>query len=182
MPSPVRLAWAEVPAGTGRRAVAWRLIGELAPGARITNVCPRCGGPHGAVRLSGVPARASIAYAGGFALAGVVDCGVADAVGIDAERGRPRDAAGLARVLDAGRPATLGDWVRVEAVLKADGRGLRVDPAEVAVTVSGAGAWTARVPGSPHPYSGWDVPGPDGTAVAVAIRAASGARARRATR
>ena len=53
----LRLRWAPAPRAGGRaqrRAVAWMLLRELAGGdIGIDNPCPRCGGPHGPVRLSG---------------------------------------------------------------------------------------------------------------------------------
>lgn len=101
-------------------------------------------------------------------------------------------AAGLDGVLGSG--ATLRDWVRVEAVLKADGRGLRVDPADVRVDPCPAaeGGWLAviadrRIGGtatagpattprrSERPadsgvgFAGRDVAGPTGVLVSVAV-------------
>jgi len=161
----VRVAWAEVPDHAGRRAVAWALLrGLLPPQARLSNPCPRCGGPHGPVRVAGAPFLASVSYAGGTAVAGVVPAAVASAFGIDAEP--DRDAADLAGVL--GPAASVRDWTRVEAALKADGRGLRVDPARVRVAEA-AGGWSAVVPGAPA-FSGRELPGPPGVLVGAAVR------------
>ncbi len=62
-------------------------------------------------------------------------------------------------------------WARIEAVLKADGRGLAVDPAhvEVSPTPRVAGADPGR--GSAGFWRGWDVEGPAGLVVAVATSA-----------
>lgn len=141
----LRLAWAAVPPDRAqRRKVAHGLLSGLLaaegwPAAAFEQVCPRCGGEHGPLRVTGAPWRASISYAGGLAVAGVYP---ATALGfaIDAEPlvDPARDAAGI--------PGGLLRWVRVEATLKADGRGLRVEPAVVAVTAR-PGGWTATIPG-----------------------------------
>lgn len=168
--SPVRLAWSTVPPGTARRDVAWRLLREWAPGAALSNPCPRCGGPHGPVRLDGSDLVASVTYAAGFALVGVAPGRLATALGIDAEPTTDprRDAAGLQGTLGPGRPADVRSWTRVEAVLKADGRGLRVDPALVEIAESAAG-WSARLPDRFRPFTGLDLEGPRGIVVSAAI-------------
>ena len=165
----VDIAWAEVPAGSPRRAHAWALLARLLPAdAELDNRCPRCGGPHGPVTVSGAPFVASVTYAGGYAIAAVAEIRDAAAVGIDAEPeyDARREAAGLAGVLGDGE-ATARDWVRVEAALKADGRGLRVEPATVVVAATADG-WTATVPGG-EIYTGWDAAGPPGVLLSVAV-------------
>ena len=165
----VDIAWAEVPPGSPRRAHAWRLLAGLLPaGAELGNPCPRCGGPHGPVVVSRAPFVASVTYAGDYAIVAVAATRKATALGIDAEpeHDARRDAAGMTGVLGAGE-ATVRDWVRVEAALKADGRGLRVDPSRV-VVVPAADGWTAAVPEG-GVYTGWDVPGPPGILVSVAV-------------
>lgn len=165
--SDVRLAWAPLPPTADRRAVAWDLVrGMLGPDARLDNPCPRCGGPHGGLVVSGVPAHAGVAYAGGFAVAATARADVAAAVGVDAEsasRGA-RAPAGVGRVLARG--ADIRDWTRVEATLKALGTGLRTDPSLVRVETS-AGAWTARV--GTVALRGVDLDGPPGVVVSAAI-------------
>ena len=102
---------------------------------RVVQSCPDCGGPHGRpVLYAGEdPLRlgASVSHARGLTVA-VVAAGAS--VGIDAERvddgtARARD---LDRLLAVASDPLL-DWNRREAVLKADGRGLRVDPALVSI-------------------------------------------------
>lgn len=59
-------------------------------------------------------------------------------------------------------------WVRTEAVLKADGRGLRTESAvEIA---EGDTRWTARIAGDEGLYTGWEPVGPPGVLVSVAVR------------
>lgn len=177
----IRLGWAAVSAGDDRRKVAWRLLREVVgnPGIRISNPCPRCGGDHGPVRIEGAAVTASVTYAGGWALVAVVPSH-AGAVGVDAEPedDERRERAGLAGVLGAGS-ATVRDWVRVEAALKADRRGLRVEPGTVRVTrgrdggtdasAADTGAWHAHVPGRGGTIAGWDLAGPPGVFVSAAI-------------
>ena len=170
----VRLAWEVVPPGSARRDVAWALLrGLLAPGAELVNPCPHCGGPHGPVQTTDASARPAIAYAGATAVVAVADAGPGR-FAIDAElEGDPtRDAAGLDGVLGAGRTATLREWVRVEAALKADGRGLRVDPAGVRVTATDETTWTASVPDGAG-IEGWDIAGPPHILVSAAISGAA---------
>ena len=166
----VRIAWRAVPAGMPRREVAWALLRELLPPtATIDNPCPRCGGPHGPVRIHGAQAAASVTYAGGHALVAVCTAEGVAAVGIDAESVEDprRDAAGLVGVLGPGA-ASVRSWTRVEAALKADGRGLRVDPAAVRIEENPAG-WIAHVPGGGS-VIGWDAPGPRELVLSVAMR------------
>jgi len=165
----VDIAWVEVPPGEPRREHAWRLLRAMLPaGAELSNPCPRCGGPHGPVAVSHAPFLAGVSYAGGYAIAAVAAARDAAALGIDAEpeHDARRDAAGMSGVLGDGE-ASAREWIRVEAALKADGRGLRVEPSTVVVAWA-ANAWTATVPGG-EVYAGWDAAGPPGILVSVAI-------------
>lgn len=160
-PSAARIARRAVPDGAPRREVAWALVRELAGvDVELSNPCPRCGGAHGPVRVDGPPMLAAVAYAvrrgsgETVAVAAVVDAAGVDSgaatLGIDAEFvvDAVRDAAG--GVPDVRR------WVRVEAALKADRRGLEVDPDAVVIRRGGHG-WSATVPGSDHSVLGSDV-------------------------
>jgi 4'-phosphopantetheinyl transferase len=170
----VRVAWRAVTNGMPRREAAWELLGELLPpDATITNPCPRCGGPHGGVRTAGADAVASVTYAGEFAVVAIADAALVASIGIDAEpvADSRRDAAGMTGVLGPGE-ASVRSWTRVEAALKADGRGLRVDAATVRIDDAAAG-WTAMLPGA-EPLEGWDVVGPDALVVSVAVKRTDG--------
>lgn len=172
----LRLAWATVPTALGgraaRRDVAWRLArGLLAergyPDAVLSNPCPRCGRAHGPVQVSGAPWRAAVAYAGTLAIVGVYpDATLGFAIDAEPLVDPVRDAAG-------GVPGGLLRWVRVEAVLKADGRGLRVDPETVDLTER-VGGWTGRIPGTVGTIDGWEPEGPPGMLVSAAIRPGPG--------
>lgn len=165
--SGLHLAWAPAPAGRAeRRAVAWGLLRDLVAragyaDADLSNACAHCGGPHGPVVVTGAPWRASVSYAGGVAVVGIHPDTVS-AFGLDAERlsDPVRDAAG-------GIEGGLLRWVRTEAVLKADGRGLRGD-AVVKITEAGTG-WAAHLLDGHAPFEGWEPVGPPGVLVAVAV-------------
>ena len=172
VPTGLRLAWAAAPEPDARRAVAFGLLADLAPGARFVQRCPLCGGPHGPVRVAGAKLHASVTYAGGLAIVAAVPAGSAPlitAIGIDAEAEADpqRDAVGLRGILGEG-PATLRGWTRVEAALKADGRGLRVEPSTVSVIEDGDG-WRAGIPDA-APVRGWDLDGPAGVVLSGAVR------------
>jgi 4'-phosphopantetheinyl transferase len=167
----VDIGWVAIAPGAPRRRQAWHLLSGMLPhGAMLGNRCPRCDGPHGRVTVSGAPYLVSVTYAAGYAIAAVASMTDAAALGIDAEPevDARRDAAGMRGVLGAGE-ATVREWTRVEAALKADGRGLRVDPASVVVTAADDG-WTAGVPDGAV-YDGWDAPGPAGVLLSVALLA-----------
>lgn len=122
--------------GAARRFLSGRLA-LLRAAARtgdasvsIDAACPDCGRSHGRPRAVGGsrPLHLSLTHAGtsAFAIAG------AGAVGIDAEP-EPTSRVRLAAIdeLAPGRGDPLRRWTAIEAVLKADGRGLRVAPEAV---------------------------------------------------
>lgn len=172
LPAGVFVAWGEVASGVARRAVSRRLLAQVLPEARFLSRCPACGGDHGRVRVEGTDATVSVSvsYAPGWSVVAMTR-GHAR-LGVDAA---PRDAHGLERVLPDGT-ADAAAWTRVEAVLKADGRGLAVDPAHVTVQTDAGPTWRAVIRGgdrhdasAPHPWRGWDLEAPDGLVAAIAI-------------
>ena len=175
----VRLAWAGTDGDRAhRREVAWELLRRLlaqagSPDAELSNSCARCGGPHGAVQVTGAPWRASVSYAGALAVV-AIHPGAEVPFGIDAE-----PVADAVRGAAGGAPGGLLRWVRAEAALKADGRGLRVDPALVEIAKA-EGGWTAVAPGIREPFRGRELDGPPGVLVSAATGAAA-APDRRAT-
>ncbi|WP_228503588.1 4-phosphopantetheinyl transferase [Clavibacter phaseoli] len=104
------------------RALAAEIVGADPADVTVRARCATCGGDHGRPVLGGSRAldalHASVAHAGAAVVVAVSADGP---IGIDAE---PRDR-------EAPPGTTLAGWVRVEAVLKADGRGLRVEPSLV---------------------------------------------------
>jgi 4'-phosphopantetheinyl transferase len=121
---------------TGRAAAlsaVGRLVGDPMEPVTIDAHCLECGGPHGRPVVSGTMGgvHVGIAHAAGRAFA----VASRSRIGVDAE---PLDTP--AARLDAIRALTRGSvggplarWTAIEAVLKADGRGLRVDPREVRI-------------------------------------------------
>lgn len=169
LPAGIRIAWRAVPPGTHRRRVSRALLAELLTGAAFVSRCPSCGGDHGRIRVEGVDAAVSVSYVPGWAVVAVTHDH--SGIGIDAV---PADAAGLERVL--GGAADARAWARAEAVVKADGRGLRVDPFRVRVRATADG-WVAQIAEPDGPdrgaaaieWRGWDLDGPAGVVVAVAV-------------
>ncbi len=117
----------------------------------IAHACPRCGSdehgrpillPTAALRS---PAHVSLARAGDLSVVALTDAGP---VGIDLEPDGAADFPGfddVARHADErGTDATVS-WVRTEALLKAHGLGLVVDPRDVSINADGSITWD-----SPH--------------------------------
>jgi 4'-phosphopantetheinyl transferase len=137
------------------RLVLRRLAGEqlgIAPDrVPLAARCPDCGGPHGQPIIEGSELRVSLSKS---ALGVVAVAGWGRALGVDVE---PAEAS--QERLDAIQAVTGGPglerWTRIEAVLKADGRGLRVDPRDVIIEPAPAG-WRARVADSAPSYRLWE--------------------------
>ena len=120
----------------GRKAVlaaVARLLGGPLHGITVDALCAACGLPHGRPVVSGaaVALHVSVGHAAGsaFAVASRVP------IGIDAEsRGTPQGRVDAISAVTGYRgPDPLSRWTATEAILKADGRGLRVDPRDVLV-------------------------------------------------
>ncbi|TBN57641.1 4-phosphopantetheinyl transferase [Glaciihabitans arcticus] len=112
------------------RLLLRRLVTELTGDADVEIVakCPDCGGPHGQPTVPDSTVWLSLSHG--------VDAVVAAAslegrVGVDVERLDQPEALEAIRSLTG--EATTQRWTRVEAILKADGRGLRVDPSQVVI-------------------------------------------------
>lgn len=154
----------------GRMLLTDLLTRRFGTGTVDTGACPVCGGDHGPPVVHGVDARASVSYAdsraGGLVVAAV---GEVARLGLDvepeltdspAERERADD---LGRLLDVPAGRAVRRWTQVEAVLKADGRGLRVDPSLVRIAGS-----SARVADDPAHYRLPRITGPPGFCISVA--------------
>lgn len=139
----VRIAWTRTASDDRResgRTLIRALAAEFAPGAdlRIEQRCPLCGGPHGRPQLPHAPVLASVAYADPWVVVAVVGTQHAAAIGIDAEPdGTAPDFSALFAPRD---PPDLRGWTAIEAVLKADGRGVMVAPDQVTFSPDGTEA------------------------------------------
>ncbi len=109
------------------RELAAELTGLPLECVTVTAACPDCGREHGQPRIDGL--FVSLSHAGAVTVAAA---SVTAPVGIDIE---PREVSPerLGAIRDVAGGDDLAHWTRIEAVLKADGRGLRVDPRAVSI-------------------------------------------------
>ncbi len=104
--------------------------------------CPVCSEPHGRPVVispaAAMPLQLALAHAGSVVVAAAA---WNHPVGVDVERSdaahAPERDDAITTVAGASGEDALEHWTRVEAVLKADGRGLRVDPERVRIRTSG---------------------------------------------
>jgi hypothetical protein len=151
--------------GADRAADREALVAAVASAAAVETAAVRAGRvcPHCARTDHGRPWATVHGTAFGVSLSrttGVLAVAVAPGpVGVDLERVSRVGAAPLDAFTPGERERSAGDagllaacWAAKEAVLKRDGRGLRVDPLTVDVDVDAA-AGTARFEGRDHPVS-----------------------------
>jgi 4'-phosphopantetheinyl transferase len=148
------VAYGAQPAHALLRAEAARF--HHVPPAHIVlmHECPRCGSDaHGRPRLLATasvrrPAHVSLARAGDLSVVAVTDAGP---VGVDVEAEGAADFEGFGDVAlhpgehsmnPAGRTRA---WVRKEALLKAYGLGLAVDPRDVRLDDDGLATWDSHL-------------------------------------
>lgn len=171
----------------GRRfAIGRLLLAELIPAlstdaATIESLCEHCGsGDHGRPRVVGAPYAVSVSYAGEMVVAAAVRREAASALGIDIEPCSTDIDVPLAELTGLFAPHTppsLRSWTEIEAVLKADGRGMRLSPADVSFGGPSAALLpdgrAAGVRGNPGDFEVASAPGPAGHIVSVALAPAS---------
>jgi 4'-phosphopantetheinyl transferase len=132
-----------------RRAV--RLLLPETEGAKFSALCEACGGAHGTPRVIGADAPRivlSLSHTEGLTIAAATDRYEALGVDVEAADVGPSGTAHRGLSLLREPAATLADWARVEAVLKADGRGLLVDPAAVRIAEDDAGTFAKIADGA----------------------------------
>lgn len=179
---PVLIAW-RAASVTERFDAGRALLGELvreltgAAEVEIFRHCPRCGSDdHGPPQVRGLPVAVSVSYAGEMVAVAAVRVMDAAAVGIDIEADGSAHRVEELGPLFAPHPVPdLRGWTLVEAALKADGRGLNVDPSTVrldsaADTILGEGFAASR-PDDAAPVTAAAAPGPEGFVLSVAVRA-----------
>lgn len=175
----------------GRTAVAEALgllLGAGPGGVDVSAIrsarCPDCGERHGRPEVdeTGTIPRdvaLSVAHAGDVSIAAAARAG---SVGIDLEELSAALSFGLAApagIAPARSDAeTLRRWTRVEAVLKSDGRGLRVDPGLVALAEEPPDAdgratrWAATLDGIRHEGADVRLPAPLGDRLVASVAVA----------
>ncbi len=148
----------------------------------FTTTCERCGADHGRPRFERAPVAVSVSYAGSVVAVAAARIADAAAVGVDIERA-PTDG-GRAPMRDLGRlfaPALAPDmqgWTLIEAALKADGRGIAIDLADVRVGGTGsgrlAGSRAIRLPGRVETVDAGAIVGPVDFVLSAAMIPAAG--------
>jgi 4'-phosphopantetheinyl transferase len=153
------VAYGALPAHEVLRAEAARFHQVSPASIVLVHECPRCGSDaHGRPHLLATaavrrPAYVSLARARDLSVASITDAGP---VGVDVEAEGAADFAGFEDVaLHPGERATTPAdstraWVRKEALLKAYGLGLAVDPSDVRLGDDGLVSWDSphRPPGA----------------------------------
>ena len=153
------VAYAAVPAHALLRTEAARFHDVSVAQIVLVHECPRCGSDeHGRPRLLPTaavrePADISLSRAGDLSIVALTDAGQ---VGVDIERTGAAEFEGFGDVaLHSGErrdPVTDSTraWVRKEALLKAYGGGLAIDPRDVGLDADGRTQWDApeRPPGA----------------------------------
>ncbi|MGO1853879.1 MAG: 4'-phosphopantetheinyl transferase family protein, partial [Microbacteriaceae bacterium] len=184
---PVRVAWAR---GAERRATSRALVAQLLTDTgppeldiarELVQQCPHCGSlEHGPLRTASGLSVVSVSYAGDLAVAAIASTADAVALGVDVEHDRgPEPMTELAALFAPQAPPGIRDWTMIEAVVKADGRGLRIPPNEVRLGEAGIvlpGSRRATLPGG-APLEVARAPAPAGHLISVAIRPAATGRA-----
>ncbi|MFC6239117.1 4'-phosphopantetheinyl transferase family protein [Longivirga aurantiaca] len=150
------VAYGVRPAHELLREAAGRFHGVPPTTIVLGHECPRCGSdehgrplllPTAAVRA---PAHVSLARAGDLSVVALTDVGP---VGVDIEAVGAAAFPGfddVARHPDERGTDATASWVRTEALLKAHGFGLAVDPRDISIDADGSVTWD-----SPH-----EAPGP----------------------
>ncbi|MET0297145.1 MAG: hypothetical protein ABW024_07060 [Microbacterium sp.] len=166
----VVVAWTD--AGSDERAtrraagdaLLARLVGELGFTAAIGRRCPVCGADDHGRPVTTAPVALSLSYAGSMVAGAAVRLEDAASVGIDIEPS-DRDTGDLRALFAPATPPDIAGWTRIEAVLKADGRGIRIEPSSVVIDGS--------VATRPGPFDVRTIPGPAGFVISCAVAAPS---------
>ncbi|KQQ65265.1 4'-phosphopantetheinyl transferase family protein [Microbacterium sp. Leaf320] len=150
------------------RALVQRIRGGDA--VLLDSRCDRCGGDHGRPRSAGV--SLSVSHAGDLvvvaAAAGIIR------LGVDVE---PEGAAGrvneVGSLFPDGASPDIAGWTRIEAAVKADGRGFEVDPSAVMLLEGSPDihprVWSAVLPGGPARIEVATLAGPPGYVLSAAV-------------
>ena len=185
---PIRIAWTDAVGSSSERALVGRallarLLREVDDSVdhAITHRCVTCGGNHGRPIDTAGTVALSVSYAGSLVVVAAASIRDAAAIGVDVEResgasGRRLDE--LALLFAPAPPPDIAEWTAIEAVLKADGRGLQVPPQEVVLSEAAGrilpGGRIATIPGRAGALEVAPVAAPSGFVISVAIDPGSG--------
>lgn len=151
------------------RALIRDLVGRYGEKSDVVvdSTCERCGAPHGRPRVAGF--SLSVSHGDGLVAVAVGPASVSLGVDIEAFAHTSR-LAEIAPLFPAGAP-DLAAWTRIEAAVKADGRGFAVDPGEVDLRIRSDSpeVWSAVLPGRSDPIDVVTLAGPSGHALSIAI-------------
>jgi 4'-phosphopantetheinyl transferase len=132
------------------RAAAASVTGVAAADVAVSRACPDCSEEHGRPMLPGSGLHVSASHSGGWVCVALTRSAP---IGVDVEQ-VGRRIVGIAGSIGPPADPTGGDgaraltvlWTRKEAVLKADGSGLRTPMPEVVVTAAGVDPALVRHP------------------------------------
>lgn len=150
------------------RALVRRIRG--ADEVLLSSRCLRCGADHGRPRSDGV--SLSVSHAEDL----VVVAATAGSIllGVDVEEAAAAGRLdGLGSMFADDSAPDLAAWTRIEAAVKADGRGFEIDPSEVILQARHDDVepcvWSAALPGRPSPLEVTTLVGPPGYVLSVAV-------------
>lgn len=148
--------------------LARRVIGQRE--VVLDSRCDRCGRHHGRPRTAG--ASLSVSHAEDLVVVAMAP-GLMP-LGVDVEALTSTDrVVEVASLFPGGVAPDLAGWTRIEAAVKADGRGFEIDPAAVMLhpesQASDVHVWSATVPGRAAPLEVVTLEGPSGHVLSVAV-------------
>ena len=155
------------------RALIRDLVVRLGGGSivSIDSVCARCGEDHVAPRTPGF--LLSVSHAQDLVVVAAAPTAAVGALGVDVEAWSDQSrATELAPLFAPAESPGLDGWTRIEAAVKADGRGIRIDPGDVQLRAeekaTGVPEWFARLPGRERMLRVATLPGPPGFVLSAA--------------
>ncbi|KJL29175.1 4'-phosphopantetheinyl transferase family protein [Microbacterium oxydans] len=158
------------------RALIRELVLRLGGGpvVHLDSACERCGDDHAAPRIDGF--MISVSHAGDLVAVAVAP-GM-DPLGVDVEADADRTrVAELGPMFAPVSAPDLAGWTRIEAAVKADGRGFAIDPRDVRLEpqpqhegspMQAPPTWLADVPDRTSRLQVATLPGPTGYTLSVA--------------
>ncbi|WP_311258923.1 hypothetical protein [Microbacterium sp. WCS2018Hpa-9] len=136
----------------------------------LSSLCTRCGAHHGRPRSDGV--SLSVSHAEDLVVVAATAGSILLGVDIE-EEAAAGPLYGLGPMFPDGSAPDLAAWTRIEAAVKADGRGFEIDPSEVLLQQRPDDVdpcvWSAALPGRSSPLEVTTLVGPPGYVLSVAV-------------